>query len=134
MLETPTNKTGTEGGASAAASFAPVRLGLATRILLLTACFVMIAEVAIYIPSIANFRNNWLRDRLASARTAALVFEAAPIDMIPEDLKQRILDSVGTKIIVVTKNKTRRLLAVTDMPPKVDETYDLRDPSDWVSI
>jgi len=133
MLQTTNDKITPDAGGNTR-SFAPVRIGLATRILLLTACFVMIAEAAIYIPSIANFRNNWLRDRLAAARTAALVFEAAPIDMVPEDLRQHILDSVGTKIIVLTKNKTRRLLAVSDMPPKVDETYDLRDPSDWVSI
>ena len=40
--------------------------------------FVMIAEVLIYVPSIANFRLNWLNDRLSAAYTAALVLEAAP--------------------------------------------------------
>jgi signal transduction histidine kinase len=108
---------------------APVRFGLATRILLLTAAFVMIAEIAIYIPSIANFRDSWLRDRLAAARTAALVFEAAPLDMIPPDLRKRILGSVGAMIIVAKVKNTHRLLAVSDMPPKVDEIYDLRSPS-----
>ena len=51
------------------------KLGLSTRLLLLTLLFVMIAEVLIFVPSIANFRNAWLNDRLASARTAALVLE-----------------------------------------------------------
>ena len=55
----------------------PVRFGLAARVLALIIMFVMLAEVAIYVPSIANFRNNWLRDRLAAARIAALVLEAA---------------------------------------------------------
>jgi signal transduction histidine kinase len=105
------------------------RLGLASRVLLLTAGFVMLAEVAIYIPSIANFRNNWLRDRLASARTAALVFEAAPIDMVPEGLTEKILESVGAQTIVMKMHGTRRLLAASTMPPRIDETYDLRDPS-----
>jgi signal transduction histidine kinase len=105
------------------------RLGLASRVLLLTAGFVMLAEVAIYIPSIANFRNNWLRDRLASARTAALVFEAAPIDMVPERLTEKILESVGAQTIVMKMHGTRRLLAASTMPPRIDETYDLRDPS-----
>ena len=36
----------------------------------------MIAEVLIYVPSIANFRLNWLNDRLAAAHTAALVLDA----------------------------------------------------------
>ena len=45
--------------------------GLSTKILLLTVLFVMIAEVFIYVPSIANFRNVWLADRLGDARIAA---------------------------------------------------------------
>ncbi len=46
----------------------------------------MIAEVLIYVPSIANFRLNWLNDRLAAAHTAALVLDAAPRGMVPESL------------------------------------------------
>lgn len=40
-----------------------VRFGLASRLLALVVLFVMLTEVAVYIPSIANFRNNWLQDR-----------------------------------------------------------------------
>src|SRR5262249_58414578 len=39
------------------------RLGLSGKLLVLTLLFVMIAEVLIYVPSIANFRLNWLHDR-----------------------------------------------------------------------
>ena len=53
-------------------------LGLSGKLLVLTILFVMIAEVLIYVPSIANFRLNWLNDRLAAAYTAALVLDAAP--------------------------------------------------------
>ena len=35
------------------------RFGLSGKLLLLTILFVMIAEVLIYVPSIANFRLNW---------------------------------------------------------------------------
>ena len=55
-----------------------VRIGLSGKLLLLTVLFVMLAEVLIYVPSIANFRINWLNDRLAAAHTAALVLQAAP--------------------------------------------------------
>ena len=48
----------------------------------------MVAEVLIYVPSIANFRLNWLNDRLAAAHTAALVLDAAPSGMVPESLAQ----------------------------------------------
>ncbi len=111
-----------------------LRFGLAGRVLALTAVFVMLAEIAIYIPSIANFRDNWLRDRLAAARTAALVFEAVPQDMVPEGLAEEILGSVGARTIVMKMHGTRRLLAASEMPPRIDETFDLRDPSPLTSI
>ena len=54
------------------------RLGLSGKLLLLTIPLVMIAEMLIYVPAIANFRMNRLNDRLAAANTAALVLDAAP--------------------------------------------------------
>ncbi|WP_204267360.1 hypothetical protein, partial [Escherichia coli] len=53
-------------------------VGLSGKLLMLTGIFVMVAEILIFLPSIANYRMSWLDDRLASARTAALVLEAAP--------------------------------------------------------
>ena len=46
------------------------RLGLSAKLLLVTVLFVMLAEVLIYLPSIANFRRNWLHDRIAAAQVA----------------------------------------------------------------
>ena len=44
-------------------------MGLSAKLLVLTLSFVMIAEVLIYVPSVANFRLNWLSDRLSAAYT-----------------------------------------------------------------
>src|ERR671935_29474 len=72
------------------------RWGLSGKLLVLTILFVMIAEVLIYVPSMANFRLNWLKDRLASAHTAALVLDAVPPrGTVPESLTRKILDDVG---------------------------------------
>ena len=64
------------------------RVGLSGKLLFLTILFVMVAEVLIYVPSVANFRLNWLNDRLAAAHTAALVLDAAPRGMVPEIIGQ----------------------------------------------
>ncbi len=69
----------------------PRRLGLSGKLLLLTIPLVMIAEVLIYVPAIANFRINRLNDRLAAANTAALVLDAAPSGMVPDSLARQIL-------------------------------------------
>ena len=87
---------------------APPRFGLSGKLLLLTILFVMIAEVLIYVPSIANFRLNWLNDRLAAAHTAALVLDAAPSGMVPEEPRRaQILDSLGAQAVAMKMGKQR---------------------------
>ena len=41
-------------------------LGLSAKLLLLTLGFVMLSEILIFVPSVANFRVNWLMERLQS--------------------------------------------------------------------
>src|SRR5476649_375125 len=118
--------------ATIAALRAPARgrsLGLASRLLLLTIGFALLAQVMIYVPRIATVRDNYLRGRLAAANTAALVFAASPDDTLPKELAGKILDSVGAKTIALNTADTHRLLAVAEMPPLVSDSYDLRDPS-----
>jgi signal transduction histidine kinase len=107
----------------------PARLGLSGKLLVLTILFVMIAEVLIYVPSIANFRLNWLNDRLAAAHTAALVLDAAPSGMVPESLARQILQSVGARAVAMKMGTQRRLLAVSQMPTTVDQDIDMRHVS-----
>lgn len=105
------------------------RFGLSGKLLVLTTLFVMIAEVLIYVPSVANFRVNWLNDRLASAHTAALVLDAAPSGMVPESLARQILSSIGARAVVMKMDQQRRLLAASDMPEVVHRELDMRDVS-----
>src|SRR3984893_890426 len=102
-------------------------LGLSGNLLILPFLFVMIAEVLIYVPSIATFRRNWLDDRLSAAYTAALVLEAAP--GVPDSLARQILDSIDARAVAIKMGTQRRLLAVSDMPPTVDYDIDMRDLS-----
>ncbi|MCB8821674.1 sensor histidine kinase [Microvirga rosea] len=107
------------------------RFGLSARLLLLTILFVMIAEVLIYVPSVANFRLTWLNDRLAAAQIAAMVLDAAPDQNPAGDLEMRILSGVGAKAIAIRGGGRRSLLATGDMPSEVDKTVDLRSVT-WV--
>jgi signal transduction histidine kinase len=104
-------------------------MGLSGKLLILTGIFVMVAEILIFLPSIANYRMSWLDDRLASARTAALVLEAAPSGMVPEALVRELLNSAGAQAVALKTGPARRLLAVSEQPPQVDETVDMRERS-----
>jgi hypothetical protein len=110
------------------------RFGLSAKLLVLTILFVMIAEVLIYVPLVANYRVNWLRDHLAGAYTAALVLEAAPSGMVPESLAKQILDSIGARAVAMKMGTRRRLLAVGDAPPPVTHDFDMRDVNSFDSI
>src|SRR5215813_12760721 len=109
-------------------------LGLSGKLLVLTILFVMMAEVFIYVPSIANFRLSWLTDRLASAHTAALVLDAAPSGAVPESLSRQILDSIGAKGVAMKMGKQRRLLATSDLPRGVQQDIDVRNTSPLEAI
>ena len=115
-------------------NFDPAGFGLSGKLLVLTILFVMVAEVLIYVPSIANFRLNWLNDRFAAAHTAALVLDAAPNGAVPESLTRQILQSVNARAIVMKMGTQRRLLAVSDMPPAVDRDFDMREISWYRAI
>lgn len=119
---------------AASGSTAGPRFGLSGKLLLLTVLFVMAAEIFIYVPSIANFRLNWLTDRLAAAHTAALVLDAAPSGMVPESLARQILGSVGARAVAMKMGTQRRLLAASNMPPKVDHDIDMRSVSWFAAI
>ena len=110
------------------------RLGLSGKLLVLTILFVMIAEVLIYVPLVANFRVNWLKDRLASAYTAALVLDVAPSGMVPESLAKQILNSIGARAVAMKMGTQRRLLAVSDAPPPITHDFDMRNVYTFDSI
>ena len=103
------------------------RLGLSGKLLVLTILFVMIAEVLIYVPSIANYRLSLLNDRLSAAYTAALVFQVAPGGVVPENVARQVLDSIGARSVALKTGQQRRLLAATEMPHAVDHEIDMRD-------
>jgi signal transduction histidine kinase len=125
--------TDIDGNTVAATTRRP-RIGLSGRLLLLTVLFVMLAEVLIYVPSIANFRLNWLNDRLAAAHTAALVLDAAPSGMVPDSLAKQILKSIGARAVAMKMGTQRRLLAATIVPETIEQDIDMRSVSWWRSI
>src|SRR5215475_4985891 len=108
-------------------SRARARMGLSAKLLVLTLSFVMIAEVLIYVPSVANFRLNWLSDRLSAAYTAALVFETAPSGTVPDTVARQILESIGAHAVAVKMGNQRRLLAASDIRRPVTHDIDMRD-------
>ncbi len=107
---------------------------LSARLLLLTVVFVMIAEVLIYLPSAARYRADWLAEKLASGHLAALAVEAAPDQMVTDELEAELLAHVGALSIDVTKPAGRMLMLAADMPPEPQARFDLRTAGPFTLI
>src|ERR1700756_721181 len=112
----------------------PRRLGLSGKLLLLTIPLVMIAEILIYVPAIANFRVNRLNDRLAAANTAAPGLDAAPSGMGPDSPSPQHPSTIGARAVAIKMGQQRRLLASADLPPAIDHNIDMREMTVWSAI
>ena len=108
---------------------APLRwlrnLGLSAKLLLLTTTFVMLAEVLIFVPSIANFRVTWLTDRLMAAQLASLAAEASPSGSVPQALQNELLRTAQVRAVALKRNDQRLLILQSEIPAAIDQTYDL---------
>ena len=100
--------------------------GLPAKLLLLTIAFVMVAEIFIFVPSVANFRRNWLTQRVVAAKIASLALEASGGAQLPERLRQELLTTAGVHAVSVKRADLRRL--VLGMPDEmaIAGFYDLR--------
>ena len=64
---------------------------LSVRLFLVTIGVILLVEFIVFLPSAANYRENWLNERVQAARIAALSLEAAPSRMVSEELSNDLL-------------------------------------------
>lgn len=104
-------------------------IGLPAKLLFLTVAFVMVAEIFIFVPSVADFRRNWLTQRVVAAKIASLALEASGGAQLPERLRQELLTTAGVHAVSVKRADFRRL--VLGMPDEmaIAGFYDLRSES-----
>lgn len=106
--------------------FAPLSHSLSRQLLALTILFVMLAEVLVFVPSIANFRLNWLEEHAAAAQIASLALEATPDHMVRPELREELLRNAQVYAVALHRDSSRRLMLSDDMPPTVEASFDLR--------
>ena len=105
---------------------------LSGRFLILTMLFVMLAEVFIFVPSIARYRQDYMLNRLERAQIASLALLAD--DMIEPALEAELLENAGVYNVVLRRDEMRQLVLASDMPQPVSNSYDIRDPAPGVLI
>lgn len=105
---------------------------LSGRLLILTTIFVMLAEILIFVPSIARFREDYMLNRLERAQIASLALLAD--DMLDPALEKELLENAEVFNVVLRRDEVRQLMLASDMPQPIVATYDLRDATALVLI
>ncbi len=107
-----------------------LRVGLSAKLLILTALFVTLAEILIFLPAIANYRVSWLNDRLTAANVAALAAEAVPGRNVPPALRNELVRTALVRAVAIRRGGARRLVLPPVSELSIDEHFDLRQPAD----
>jgi signal transduction histidine kinase len=110
---------------------------LAGRLLLLAVVFVLLAEVMIFAPSLADHHTTLLRERVNAAQTAVLALEAAPDGSISQELTNEILRSAGVKLVALKRGDERILRLSEPLPEDAADrivAIDLRTEADFDAV
>jgi len=109
--------------------------GLSSRLLILTALFVILAQLLILAPILASFEERWLSDRVRLAELASTAVDGAPGRKVSRALAKQLLEGAGVVSIAVQSDGVRRLLLAAPRMAKPPYLVDLRDrnPIAWLS-
>lgn len=105
---------------------------LSSQLLVLTITFVMLAEISIFVPSVARFRLSWLNERLSFAHLAIVNLDVTDDRAIAGNVREELLSHVGAYAISIRRGGARLALA-TDTPPPVQATVDLNN-TDFLTL
>jgi len=105
------------------------RRRLSGKLLFMTIIFVMLAEILLFIPSSAIFRQNWLQERADQAGLLTLAIEGVPNYQGSEMLSEQFMKD--TTVSMVAQKRKGRSQLVLGMPPGDGPimTTDLRSQS-----
>lgn len=107
---------------------------MSSKLLVLTILFVMVAEVLIFTPSVARYRQAWLAEKAAAGHLAALSLSAAPQGMVTPALERELLAHVGAYRIEMIKDSDMDYRLSVTAPPTADLMADLDDRNPFTLI
>lgn len=92
------------------------RDSLSSRLLVLTIGAILLIELVIFIPSSVGQRDTWIDNRVQAARIAALALQAAPSQMVSEELSVELLNNAEVLTVAEIGGGIRQLLLAPETP------------------
>jgi len=118
----------------------PLMRSLSGRLLILTILFVMLAEVLIFVPSLARYREDYLRERLEAANIVAIAMDGREATMTTggardqfavaeedDEFEWQLLNSAQVRSIALREGGARRPILRGDWRDPVAEIFTLDD-------
>lgn len=91
--------------------------------------FVMLAEILIFVPSVARFREEYLLAKVEKAQIASLSVLASERGGIGPELASELLKNAGVYNVVLRRDDTRQLILSSPIEGQITTDVDLRDIS-----
>lgn len=102
--------------------------GLSGRLFAITLGAILFTEFLIFIPSVSNLRTQWLEERVAAARIAALALDAAPMREVSDELSESLLMKAEVLAVAEIEDEMHIQLLAPKVPIEGPmRTVDLRD-------
>jgi len=120
MDQTPINTDNAAAAVTRRKKFRLLPNGLSGKLLILTTLFIMLVEILIFVPSVANYRLIWLSRHFTTGEAASLALMQVDAKNGDEKLRKQLLDLTDTELIAVRFDDVSRVLATRKMPPQID--------------
>ena len=114
-----------DGRTRFAEGWALVAHSLSGRLLLLTIVYVMLTQVAIFVPSIGRYHQSLLDRQVETAEIAILPF-TEPQNGLSPNLRAQLLTRAGAIAVMLPRPDQREIFLSNETPSKIDVTIDLR--------
>jgi signal transduction histidine kinase len=85
----------------------------------------------VFLPALADFRRNWLMQRLDAAGAASLAVQAAQESGLPERLRRELLNAAGARAITVKLQDAKTLELGSPGEIQASRAYDLGAGGWW---
>lgn len=108
-----------------AEGWALVAHSLSGRLLLLTILYVMLTQVAIFVPSVGRYHRSLLDRQVEAAEIAVLPF-TEPQNGLSPALRGELLSRAGAIAVMLPRPDQREIFLSNETPSKIDVTIDLR--------
>ena len=94
----------------------------------------MLAEVLIFVPSMANFRNVWLKNHLEIAEAAVIIFLDADQMPLSNPASEHLMGTTQSVTVAFRKDGMSELIATDGSIPNISEHIDLDSATAFSSI